>query len=83
MVTLGLSRAFLGRLNAYLDNRCTPMTDLYVTNDQLALLEEVVDAALQQTRKDCWIFEPGSPDWNRLVERAKALKGLLSEIETA
>ena len=58
------------------------LIDVSLTREQIELLADVVDDAMAQARRDCWIFEPGDKDWQELVSRAKALQGVLSELES-
>lgn len=59
------------------------MIELILTPEQKLLLADVIDVEMQRCREDCWLFSPGEKDWNDLVTRAKALQGLLAEIESA
>lgn len=58
------------------------MLELILTPEQRDMLKEIVERNLIDTREHCWLFDVGSRDWNDLVARAQALRGLLSEIET-
>jgi hypothetical protein len=59
------------------------LIELLLTREQLLVLADVVDDAINQAREECVDYEPGSQDWNELVARAKELQGLLAEIESA
>ena len=59
------------------------MVEVLLTHEQHDILREIVEAELARARDECHLFDIGSPYWNKLVARAQALRGLLSEIETA